>query len=202
MMALTIQNLQQLCNIARAAFETQHVIIGGGAPRDTLSGVEVKDIDVFVKIEDGEWDDPLVFKNRAEYFAAILGGRPEFREPVDMEGYEALFDICEFLPQGPFAGFPVVQVVAVGVNPIDDVHEYDFGLSQVFVTPAGVFFTEAAAQDRATKTITYIDRGRSDAANLRSAQRLERLKVKYPDWAFANCERFEKVEATPDDVFA
>lgn len=187
MMTLTIGNLQQICSIARAAFETQHVIIGGGAPRDVLSGVEVKDIDIFVKIKDLDWDDPLVFKRLAAGFAATLSGRPEFREPVEMEGYDALFDICEFLPHGPFDGLPLIQVVAVGVNPIDDVHEYDFGLSQVFVTPAGAFFTEAAINDRAAKTITYIDRGRSDAANLRSAQRLERLKAKYPDWAFANC---------------
>jgi hypothetical protein len=187
-MSLTIEKLQQLCERARIYFGTGELIIAGGAPRDVLSGVQVKDIDVFIRMGEEDFDGKQ-FAQHCRVFATVLGGTLELR-PSAPE-YPDIFDLADIHAPN---GLGVVQMVGLyDKSPIDDVVLYDFGLSQVFVTPKGLFFTEAAIRDRQNKTITYLPSSPNDAAVLRSKARLERLRQKYIGWTFANCESLDAI---------
>ena len=87
-----------------------------------------------------------------------------------------------------------MQVIGGDGDPVDGVPKYDFDLSQVFVTPHGLFGTAAAWQARASKTITFTPSAFDDKAMLRSKARLERLRAKYPGWTFANVEGLDALE--------
>jgi hypothetical protein len=183
-MSEKLQVLQTLVQQARGIFQIPRLIIAGGAPRDAISGVPIKDVDMFVAIKEEWWgvpDSPFVLG--CKRLAIQLGGTAE------MQGtnpdYPEMFDLCNI----DCGNGDIVQVIGITDDPVDDVQRYDFGLSQVFVTPTGVFFTEAAVKDRANKTITYTPSARDDMRALaRSAARYERLRAKYPDWSFVDCE--------------
>lgn len=181
-MPLTMEKLQDLCSEARIWFGTEELIIAGGAPRDLLSGVPVKDIDIFVRM-DPEFGDETAFTRGCKHLASILNGVPEFR-PAS-EDYGNLLDLCDITSAKTHS---LIQVISIDRCPVSDVHSYDFGLSQVFVTPAGPFFTAAAVADRLNQTITHIPTYHNEAAFQRSKARLARLREKYLDWKFVNCE--------------
>ena len=190
---LTIEKLQHLCLIARGCFGSSEVIISGGAPRDVLSGTTVKDIDVFVSIDMeqlGRADSGFVKYCRE--FAAMVGGVPEFRPSV--EHYVNCFDLCDITKDGVKGA---IQIIGGDGDPVDGVPKYDFDLSQVFVTPKGLFGTQAAWAARASKTITFTPSAFDDKAMLRSKARLERLRAKYPGWAFANTDGLDAI-AVPE----
>lgn len=197
---VTIDFLQQLCVLARAYFGTEQLIIAGGAPRDALNHRPVKDIDIFLKVtmddleapaeefecmldnphdcdvKSGPQDSKFVASCKA--FAAHLNGTPTFRK----NDADYPFDLCEIKTES----YPI-QIIAIMEDPIDDVHNYDFGLSQVFVTPKGAFFTEKYLLDHSSKCITYLPQeGRTDAQRERSRLRLSRLAEKYVGWGFVN----------------
>ncbi|WP_434033556.1 hypothetical protein [Cupriavidus sp. a3] len=182
---MTIEKLQHLCQTARSLFGTEELIIAGGAPRDTLSGVQVKDIDIFVRIEWEEGEDTQ-FTHNCKILAAWLMGEAEFR-PAN-EDYGNLLDLCDIKGANAHG---LIQVIGLDRDPIGDVHSYDFGLSQVFVTPSGLFYTENAVKDRANKTITHFATYENDAGFLRSKARYGRLLEKYAGWRFVNCEALE-----------
>lgn len=187
---ITIQTLQLLCGTARAVFGEQ-AIISGGAPRDVLSGAPVKDIDVFVKLDVdqlGRADSDFV--HQCAQFAALIGGAAEMR--LSNESYINCFDLCD-ITRGGVKG--AVQIIGVTGDPADDVPKYDFDLSQVFVTPNGLFATEAAWQARVNRTITFTPSACDEKAMLRSKARLERLRAKYQGWAFRNTEALDALQA-------
>jgi hypothetical protein len=195
-----LQALQNLCQLARAIFETSSLIVAGGAPRDVLSGVPVKDIDIFVKVtpeylDGADMIDVDVFTETVEKLegsskftracAALattqLGVATFNKGP---ESYGGLADLCDI----EIPGSVPIQIIALFEDPVDDVHRYDFTISQVFVTPRGIFQTPAAYEDRQRRFIRYTgDNGRSDAAIERSRKRLSRLRLKYPDWIYVDC---------------
>lgn len=181
-MSLTLRDLQSLCETARLMFRTTNLIIAGGAPRDIFSGATVKDIDVFVMADKTPGDD-TPFARGCRELAAFLGGAIEL---VEGEGdYAEVFDICNITGAHLH---PEIQIIGIDRDPVDDVHRYDFGLSQVFVSPRGQFFTEAAVRDFENYTITYTPSNPDAFSVERSRKRLARLKAKYPGWHFANCE--------------
>jgi hypothetical protein len=181
-MSLTIPKLQQLCDEARCWFNTQELIIAGGAPRDLLSGVPVKDIDIFVR-QEIDFGEDTAFTRGCKFLAEILGGVAEFR-PANEE-YGNLLDLCD-IKSASIHG--LIQVISIDRCPVNDVHSYDFGLSQVFVTPAGLFYTEHAVTDRANRTITHFPTYENEAGFQRSKARYGRLQEKYQDWTFVNCD--------------
>lgn len=204
---LTIGLLQELCSLARSYLGTSSLIIAGGAPRDVLHGTPVKDIDIFVQVTPDDLALPTTefgafnydtdtfvapsepalssFQQRCTNFArALNGGTAEFRQSP--EAYGGLADLCDIKTNS----YPV-QIIALFEDPIDDVHGYDFGLSQVFVTPRGVFFTKAFQEDSDNYTITYIDGDRSEAAVERSRKRLARLREKYGTFRFVGTEALD-----------
>lgn len=193
-MPLEIHHLQHLCEQAREFFGEQ-TIVSGGAPRDILSETDVKDIDIFTRIENEE-DSFKKFRTACSLFAAALSGTAEMRECEP--GYTDHFDLCDIT--APHYK-QKIEVIAVYVDPIDDVHHYDFSISQVFVTPNGLFQTEKAANDRLFKRITYFhDVGRGIDAHYRSKARLARLKAKYDGWFFFGTEPLDVLPKLDDPI--
>lgn len=183
----TIEQLQMLCRIGRNVFQTSDLIIAGGAPRDILSGVKIKDIDVFVSLNPEELGQPdTAFVRACRAFATCINGEAVMR--LSNESYVNCFDLCDITKDG-VAG--AVQVIGVVGSPIDDVPKYDFDLSQVFVTPEGLFGTAAAWSARAAKRITFTPSAGDAKAMLRSKARLERLRAKYFGWEFSNTEALD-----------
>lgn len=177
---MNIGSLESYVEIARDIFGEQ-AIIAGGAPRDILEGRPVKDIDVFVRISCDEAGTKK-FRQNCEEFADFFGGEAAFRpcEP----GYTDHFDLCDVTHDGGCK----FEVIAVYTDPAADVHNYDFGLSQVFVTPNGIFQSPKAVEDSRAKKITYLHNpDRTTSAYYRSKARLARLREKYTDWDFVNC---------------
>jgi hypothetical protein len=193
--------LSSMVASARHAFKTQALIIAGGAPRDVLSKTRVKDIDLFIDLET-LWPEGGVstsvaselFMNRCAVFMANLGypeAKLEFNEPGEYG-----VDVCD-IKYG--TGAPIQIVGLHDVNPVEDVHNYDFGLSQVFVSEGGLFMTPAAQLDRMNMTITYMDNAPDTAAFERSVRRYHRLKEKYwGAWKFVNCEKLESYQNEND----
>lgn len=185
-MSLTIEKLQQLCFNARLLFGTEALIIAGGAPRDVLSAVPVKDIDIFVQLDERDGGQDTPFTRACINFASLLNGTAEFRPAA--EDYADILDLCDITEPTTHG---TVQIIGIDDHPIDDVPRYDFGLSQVFVTPGGLFFTEAAIRDRQARTITHFPTYHDEYGFRRSKARLERLRAKYQDWTFVNCESLD-----------
>ncbi len=184
-----INELQILCGLARLCFQTTELIIAGGAPRDILSQVTVKDIDVFVKLPCGETNSHY-FSSSCAALAEKINGKLTLR-PSNPE-YASYFDLADI----EFPNSSTIQIIGINDNPIDDVMKYDFGLSQIFITPQGLFMTEKAAEDRTNKTITHTPSTFDKFATNRSKARLCRLRAKYSEWVFLNCERLDEFELT------
>lgn len=179
-----IQALTELVSSLRFWFGNDRVIIAGGAPRDILSGVPVKDIDIFVPVELEEGVDTPFYRG-CKRLARKYDGNPVFR-PVSPE-YPDCYGICDIETD-----LGIFQCIGLDRDPLDDLHHYDFGLSQVAVTPNGLLFTSAAVQDRAARTVTYTPHYPDALAIERSRKRLGRLRAKYAGWTFVNCESLEK----------
>lgn len=173
---IDLSRLKEIASHAASAF-TGKSLIGGGAPRDVHHHVPVKDIDLFVEVED--FDD---FSRECRRLASVLNGSCAFSEGGgSVEG--AICDIV--LPDG----HPPIQVIAINRCPFDDVHAYDFGMSQIAVTPKGVLMTDAYLADDIGGTLTYMGKADTPAASIaRSSERLARLMKKYPYRDPVNCE--------------
>ncbi len=202
MQPITIEALQALVSKARGVFGTNAVIIAGGAVRDTLHSRPVKDIDMFVTLAGVTDGDPEEAGVRFAQACAELAGSLQFQGlPTFIQApaeYGMLTDFCE-IPTTPY-GVPL-QIILIDDDPADDVHKYDFDLSQCFVTPNALFFTDAYRRSTEIREITYTPSAEDLAAQLRSKARLGRLRAKYPDWIFRNCEALDALpEPEPTDL--
>lgn len=186
------------------AFNNQGLIIAGGAPRDVLSGVAVKDIDIFVEFDANSlflagksYSPGDLFAQRCAKVAKMFPESVMTFKKANTD-YSTWEDICNIHIADLDTANPgknLIEIVGLyETQPIDDVPSYDFGLSQVFVTPTGYFQTQAAIDDRAHKTITYTPSPfQDDASFLRSVARYQRLRAKYPaEWTFMNCEELDE----------
>jgi len=196
MQPITIEALRQLVQTGREAFGVNDLIIAGGAVRDTLNARPVKDIDMFVSLAryiDGDLEEASdLFARACARIADVLGipGTQTFREtPAE---YGPLVDFCE-IPMTPF-GVPL-QIILIDDDPVDDVHKYDFGLSQCFVTPNATFKTDAYLNDERYCTITYTPSAQDLAAMLRSKARLGRLRSKYEFYDCVGCTALDELPA-------
>jgi len=116
----------------------------------------------------------------------------------------AAFSLVDY-PTG-LHGHPV-QLVFIGEHPVENIkRHFDFGLSQCWVTPNQLRMTPAYWRDHLGHRITYLPSAEPNAQRrLSSRQRAERLKLKYPGWAFHGLERLAGValpesEAWLDDL--
>lgn len=181
----TIQDLQTLVIEARSCFETNQLICAGGAPRDILNNAPVKDIDLFVSLPGDEFDFKeegrhAQFAIKARVLAVMLGCDEVKILGQSHSEYPNLMSLAQLTMQsGPFAGRTIEIIGLTDVDPVDEVHNFDFGLSQVFVTPHGVFFTEAYQHDARVACVTYVAKHARDDQLVRSAARAIRLRQKY-----------------------
>jgi hypothetical protein len=207
---LDIEKLQKLCEYARQFLEAP-CIISGGAVRDSLHGREVKDIDIFVQVKPEEISktaefegvicspvEPLFVKRcraLADFFASMEGGdgvTVDYKSHPENQSGGDIADLVNIV------GTPYpVQVIAVLCDPVDDVQNYDFALSQTFVTPRGLFYTERYLGDANGLTVTYTGDAEVGSARFsRSVKRYLRLKAKYePEFTFLNCAILDKAIA-------
>lgn len=167
-------DLQKIAGEAASFFH--HCVIGGGAPRDAYLGAPIKDIDLFVDSRDLT---PEAFDKRATNLIRSLGGRGVPCEAPSVDGIVS-YDIH-------VTGLPVIQLLSIGRCAFTDVHDYDFGLSQILMTPKGLLHTPAFDCDVENRTITYTAAFASSQVRKRSAARLQRLRSKYPEYTPVGC---------------
>lgn len=134
-------------------------IIGGGAVRDYLLGVEPKDIDVFANANDLHVPDN---------FAPLEGDR---REEYDALGF------IDVVSRATMAGY---QIDLVGINlactPRELIETFDFGVSRcAYTTSAGIIDTAESLADRSNKTVTLLLDDRLERSRLRFARFNERM---------------------------
>jgi hypothetical protein len=158
-------------------------VIAGGAPRDAYFGKPIKDIDVMTGCD--------VTRKTLERLAISVGGRFDVIEPTDPSGCEEFEFEIHFDD-----GRPRLNIIDLNPfdikDPVDNIHDFDFALSQIAVTPHGVIWTGAFTIDNLKNTCTYTgDRGKAQWRIDSSAKRLQRLKAKYPERRFRNCESLE-----------
>ena len=189
-----LRHLQSLSYDVRLLFGGE-AIIAGGAVRDTVTGKPVKDIDIFVMLTDDDDKASEEFAIACAKLAKDLGGELEL--DCSPESYGGQFDLARVTVKEEGAPDEIYEIIGIWEEyPDNDVHDYDFGLSQMFVTGRGLFMTPAAAKDLQNKTITYMHAStiRDRDNRLRSKRRLARLRAKYSDWTFVGCETLDAME--------
>ncbi|MDR7061215.1 MULTISPECIES: hypothetical protein [unclassified Sphingopyxis] len=138
-------------------------VIGGGAVRDYLLGVEPKDIDVFAYSAD--LDIPT-------NFASLDSDR--------REEYEAL-GFIDIVTRATLAGY---QVDLVGINmfstPDALIESFDFGVSRcAYTTERGIIDTPECRSDRENRTVSIL----LDDRLIRGRRRFERFNDRMGgDW--------------------
>ncbi|KQV99977.1 hypothetical protein [Rhizobacter sp. Root1221] len=153
------------------------LVIGGGAPRDAFLVGDVKDIDVFCdtrKVDESAWEKFI--GDVAAHFDADGGPATD----VSIDGPVTYDLVSEKLP--------TISLIPVNRCVFDDVHDYDFGICQVLVTPGGVLRTERFDSDLANNVITYLHRSPDPGQLKRSKARLQRILRKHPSLSMFNCE--------------
>lgn len=194
---LTIEKLRDIVALARSHFDTENLIIAGGAPRDILHGVPVKDIDIFVKLSGeqltAEEGDFTFFEKTCH----ALAGCAEFCT-FKVNKPEYPFDFCEI--DKPGVPCPVQIIALIDTDPVEDVFSYDFALSQMYVGRRGLFMTQAAVLDHFMGTITYTGTTLNNEASFkRTVARLARLRQKYVGlWEFVNCAILHRPFVDPE----
>lgn len=165
---MTLDDLRAIAATCRTVFPIS--LIGGGAPRDVFLGGPVKDVDLFVQCEPGD------FSRKVDELAALFGGTVKSEVGYSYRDAPSV-DIIR--PDGP----PINVVDRTGCV-FDDVHDYDFGINQIAVTPSGLLYTPAFAKDMADHTITYRHGNveKPEWHRKSSYQRMLRLQGKYPDF--------------------
>lgn len=167
---MKLTELQALAGKAAAFFD--HCVIGGGAPRDAFCGGPIKDIDLFVDVRG---IPELIWAPKVQRLADAVGGTLKVHHEGSVEGHYATYHIT-------WDG-PVIEVLPVERCVFSDIHDYDFGLSQVQMTQHGLIHTARFVRDMQDHTLTYT----KDKVCSKSADRLRRLRRKYPDRTPVNC---------------
>ncbi|MNK99248.1 hypothetical protein D3C87_1196360 [compost metagenome] len=202
MNSLTIKDLQTLVALARnnmLGFGHEQIIIAGGAVRDLLLGGPVKDIDMFIGPDSTLTDADYSGEGNDFAVMALTFAERHLRakgkaQPAH-DNYPNWFDLVDVPGSRVTHGLPV-QLIGIAVNPIDDVMNYDFSISQCFVTPCGLFMSDQCGKDMRDKIIRFTPEDGQDGFQWeRSRKRLHRLRQKYPDWTLLGCDELTRVTA-------
>lgn len=184
---LTIPKLQALCGTVARCFPEGIVRIAGGALRDLLHDKPVKDIDVFICLQntegDGGWYDGCHELGQILHCEFQTSGT-DCLDLRNSEGYSyGAFRLVDY-PTG--LHWHPVQLVFIEEHPVDNVkNHFDFGLSQVWCSENTLRMTPAYWFDHYNHRITYLQSTEpNEQRRLSSKQRAERLKLKYQGWKF------------------
>lgn len=155
--------------LAKEKLGDRFAFVGGGAVRDTVLGRPIKDIDVWILVDD---------LSEFEGLLAEAGLQLEFN--LDYFNYRALGTSV----LGEVDGLPV-QLVALRRDLCPSMEtataQFDFGLCQISYDGVGLFPTSAFITDMLNNTMT-LDLSRPGVDEARSRARYERLKEKYPEF--------------------
>lgn len=134
-------------------------VIAGGAPRNLLTGLPVRDIDVFA---------PTGSLGRLHLFEEVLGRK--------------LAPVVTDSSADPYFGYRTYRsedgkVDVVFVSDVQDhIDKFEDDLSQIYIDTTGLVVTPNALKALAAKRITL-------APNVKAA-RVEKMRALYPDWEF------------------
>ena len=177
---MTLTDLQHLSKVIHQILPG--AIIGGGAVRDAFLGAAIKDIDVFVQGGD------TVFTVLAEKLAHGLSGTIESSQAyVHAPSYDIQ---CPDFPQP-------VNLVLRDIDVIEDISDYDFGISQIAYANGVLIKTPAFIEDITQSSLTYIHAPveKPEWHVKSSANRMARILAKHPSLHPVNCEKLDAVLA-------
>lgn len=220
MKRFSLQQLQALCGMVNDSFPHAHVVIAGGALRDTLHEKPVKDLDVFIRL-DIDSDDERLYQewyDGCTKLACKLGNGysdittwvgsnnwpprpiegsgsldPDLKGSRNNKGYSyGAFSLVDFTPG--YYNTPV-QLVFIAEDPVKNVRDhFDFGLSQVYCTRNTLRMFPPYWKDKDLKRITYTPSVEpNDQRIMSSMLRLRRLQEKYAGWSFQRAGYLESL---------
>lgn len=172
-------NLHPQINAALALVKPHDptAFVGGGALRDSILGVSIKDIDIFV----GPGFDPARFEEVTDLRLDDL------QDHVDPTEYQDFFqgDLKDVFCFTPFAGALPVQIVqmARGMTIREQLDRFDFSFCQVawdgsFLTVGSSFYPDI---ERKIAGYAHTDEHPSYCGSVRRAVR---LSDRFPGWRF------------------
>jgi hypothetical protein len=181
-------------NLIRSRFP--EAVVSGGALRDLMHRVPVKDVDVFIELQDRDVLATLreLFPNRPMFDTFTAAGDiPFVVSPVSTIVPEA---ICDYRAWAAVKGLhgvysidnenhPPIQVIVLASvpGPGELASRNDFGLCQIAYDGTNIFVTGAFLADVRNARFTYT--GLPDAESIkRSVKRATRLREKFPLHAF------------------
>lgn len=198
---LSIRKLQDLCGVISSIFKGCEVVVAGGALRDLLHDRQVKDIDVFIQ---GEFDPFEDEADEMEWHCKKLGTKlhcdPVFEWEHHNGGESGSTHSCFSLVDYPMGlHWHPVQLIFIEDSPRENVkRHFDFGLSRVWCSATQLRMEPEYWKDHYRQCISYTPSDEPTPERmLSSARRLQRLKLKYPNWRF---EAFElsSIEVPPE----
>jgi hypothetical protein len=144
-------------------------IVAGGFLRDTLLGIEPKDIDVFIG------NKTMTSEALVSALHEALGGYVKVEFDVTYSAMEVDRILAVDSPAYPFP----IQVIEMkpGLSPVEHARRHDFGICQVWIGSHGLDATIAFTEDRKRKLCTLVHCENADE-HARSMRRWERLKDK------------------------
>lgn len=187
------------------AFQQQgadEAVIAGGALRDTFNGVAIKDVDIFLKDRGSKREKKIFLQNVFEkaglklvpqligysgnYFRdeihddlpdpkVVKQKKSWLRQKKTAESWKIMAGSAKTEYNIIFVDGPLRQTISPQFG-LEVIRGFDFGLCQVACDSFSVMATESFGKDIEGRRITLI------AGNETSAEHLERIVKKYPDW--------------------
>lgn len=190
-MNYTWQRLEEIAAIVREK-TGYHAIVAGGAVRDTLLGVDVKDVDILIEKSRDEEDytDSTTTEHIAGIIALAFGDRAMVT--TSLIGYEASS------PGDTYATFDVTTENGEALNLIfvadieEALNEFPDSISQVWLGGDGAVSSSEAQRktvyDRVVKHTLDTEEGS------RGRARLEKLMRKFPGFEFVKVDALDRIE--------
>jgi hypothetical protein len=177
-------------------------IIAGGALRDLYHGKPVKDVDIFISVN--EWDDEVIESGRDEFdnFEDFLSEQAQvYKEQVKITKALGLKDLIKIkfaslygrdgnLPRDVMAVYRYrfndlpyeiifVKQEEVYKNPVQNtISWFDLSICQIGYDGVNIYSTNAYLETTRTKVIRIMNVNRKD----RQANRMDRMLSKYPEY--------------------
>lgn len=150
-------------------------VIAGGAVRDAELNGPIKDIDLWLSLDDFHLSDAMASDFDAREYLVHL----EDPEPFVVSVWTAQHDWCPY----PIH-IMVVDPDRFSVRAV--LERFDFGLCMIAYVDDGVYTLDAFVHDVQHQTLTLIN------GDFTSQERYERLKAKFPGWAIDRPESFQQ----------
>lgn len=149
--------------VTRSGFHPSTMMVAGGAVRDTLMGVEVKDIDLFIECDD--LDSRLI-----KHAIALLGGTVVAQDATATDNpYEGAFKVTTIKSPKFDQLIQLIQVADLR----DHLNTFNIGLSKVSYNADGLQLSKEFLTDVKNKTLTV-------SGKVEDIEYVKRISKKYP----------------------